>query len=212
MNDRNSYFAAVFSKELDRWKKENKQSQEDFAIAIGLNGKNMITRYKNGTAYPEPEKLENICSVLGVEESIFYPQTYEDKFHYDKDFRSKEIDRILDMEEALVDSAGINWSFWNYFWELDIANTFFPFSPGEKVALRIVTPKRTQVSINEEDLSFVKQLQDEIEEYITMTIMKKALRHRLGEGSDTRVVQVLFDMAKDFIVHEKSKEDTDGID
>ena len=74
MNERNSFFAAVFSRELDRWKKENKRSQEDFAIAIGLNGKNMITRYKNGTAYPEPEKLENICSVLGVEESICYPE------------------------------------------------------------------------------------------------------------------------------------------
>ena len=212
MNDRNSYFATIFSRELDRWKKETKKSQEDFAIAIGLSGKNMITRYKKGTAYPEPKTLDCICEVLGVDESMFYPLTYEDKFLYDKEFRNSEIDHILDMEEALVDSAEINWNFWNYFWELDIANTMFPFSPGNKVELRIVTPKRIQVSINKEDLSFVKQLQDEIEEYITMILMKKALQHRLGENSDVRVVQVLFDLAKDFMGHDKSKEDTDGND
>ena len=73
MNDRNSYFAAVFSRELDRWKKEKNLSQEDFAIAIGLSGKNMITRYKKGKSYPDPETLESICSELGVDPSIFHP-------------------------------------------------------------------------------------------------------------------------------------------
>lgn len=211
MSDRNAFFAAVFTRELKRWKKENKSSQEDFAERIGV-GPNMITRYKNCGAYPEPDTLEQICAVLGVERSIFYPQTYEEKFCFDNEFRSKVIDQILDMEEALVDSAGINWSFWNYFWGLDIADTMFPFSPGEKVELRIVTPKRTQVSINKEDLSFVKQIQDEIEEYIAMILVKKALRHRLGEGSDVRVVPVLFDMAKDLICHDKDNDDANGND
>ena len=208
MNCRNSYFADVFSRELDRWKTETKQSQEDFAIAIGLQGKNMISKYRSGKAYPLPETLENICTVLGVEKSIFYPETYEDKFHYDIDFRNKEIDRILDMEESLVGSSGINWNFWNYFWETDIANSLFPLSPGNKVDLRIVTPKRTTVSLNKEDLTFVKQIQDEVEEYITLLLMKKALKHRLGEGSDTRVVQVLFEMAKDLICNSENATDT----
>lgn len=201
MNCRNSYFAEVFSRELDRWKKETKQSQEDFAIAIGLQGKNMISKYRSGEVYPQPERLESICTVLGVDESIFYPHTYEDKFHYDIEFRNKEIDRILDMEESLVDSGGINWNFWNYFWDTDIANSLFPLSPGNKVDLRIVTPKRTTVSLNKEDLTFVKQIQDDVEEYIALLLMKKALKHRLGEGSDTRVLQVLFEMAKDLTCH-----------
>ncbi len=84
MNDRNSYFAVVFSRELDRWKKENSKSQEDFAVDIGLKGKNMITRYKKGEAYPEPETLDRICNVLGVEKSIFYPSILDNECLFSK--------------------------------------------------------------------------------------------------------------------------------
>lgn len=211
MSERNKFFADIFKKELDRWKKDTGKKQVDFADLIGVT-ENMISKYRGGKAYPAADILDSICNVLGVEESIFYPQSYEDRFHYDKDFRSQEIDRILDLEEALVDSAGINWNFWNYFWEHDIADTMFPLSPGKKIELRIVTPMRTTVSLNKEDLALVKQIQDEIEEYITLILAKKILKQRLGESSDVRVVQVLFDLAKDLIVHDNSKEDTDGID
>lgn len=211
MSERNKFFADIFKKELDRWKKDTGKKQVDFADLIGVT-ENMISKYRGGKAYPAADILDSICNVLGVEESIFYPQSYEDKFHYDEDFRSKEIDRILDLEEALVNSAGINWNFWNYFWEHDIADTLFPVTPGKKIELRISTPKRTTVSLNKEDLALVKQIQDEIEEYITLILMKKALKQRLGESSDAGVVQVLFDIAKDLICKNNDKEAPNGID
>ena len=211
MSERNKFFADTFKKELNRWKKDTGKKQVDFADLIGVT-ENMISKYRGGNAYPAGDILDSICNVLGVEESIFYPQSYEDRFHYDEDFRSKEIDRILDLEEALVNSAGINWNFWNYFWEHDIADTLFPVTPGKKIELRIPTPKRTTVCLNEEDLALVKQIQDEVEEYIALILMKKALKQRFGESSDVGVVQVLFDIAKDLICKNNDKEAPNGID
>ena len=215
MNDRNSYFAAVFSRELDRWKKETKKSQEDFAIAIGLSGKNMVTRYKKGTAYPEPETLERICFELGVDQSIFHPQTFEDWFNYSEKFRQEVFADQEAREHTAIHKAGIDLLFWEYLWrEIPYTKMVMPLHESD-VSEDLIFLKKTKDDwhkVYRQDIEFVRQLQDDVTEYITMILMKKALRQRLGESSDVRVVQVLFDMAKDLICQDKGKENTDGID
>ena len=215
MNDRNSYFAAVFSRELDRWKKEKNLSQEDFAIAIGLSGKNMITRYKKGTAYPEPETLESICSELGVDQSIFHPQTFEDWFSYSEKFRQGVFADQEAREHNAIHEAGIDLLFWEYLWrKIPYTKMVMPLYESD-ISEDLICLKKTNDDwhkVYRQDIEFVRQLQDDVSEYITMILMKKALQQRLGESSDVRVVQVLFDLAKDLIVHDNSKEDTNGID
>ena len=214
MNDRNSYFAAVFSKELDRWKKEKKQSQEDFANAIGLNGKNMVTRYKKGTAYPERETLDRICSVLGVDQSIFHPQTFEDWFNYSEKFRQGVYADQEAREHSAIREAGINLLFWEYLWrEIPYTKKLIPLHESN-VTEDLIFLKKTNDDwhkIYPKDIELVRQLQDDVTEYITMILIKKALQQRLGESSDVRVAQVLFDIAKDLICQDKKMEDSDGI-
>ena len=62
--NRNKFFAQVFSRKLKEWCKENGLKQADFGQQIGVHA-NMVARYKSGNAYPTPEKMDRICSVLG---------------------------------------------------------------------------------------------------------------------------------------------------
>ena len=68
---RNKYFSIVFKKELDRWKKENKKTQENFAEEVGLESKNSITDYRTGKSFPKPKTLQAISEVLGVDANVF---------------------------------------------------------------------------------------------------------------------------------------------
>lgn len=213
MNDRNSYFATVFSRELDRWKKEKKRSQEDFAIAIGLSGKNMITRYKNGTAYPEPETLESICAVLGVDQSIFYPDpnSFEDMFFHDTDFRHKITQSVLDTEKKAIELAEISPYFWHFLWRIPGIQALFPFSGDYQLFPHHIPNTHNWETITAEDLDYIHQLQEDVTEYLTMLLVKKSLSSKLKESSDTApLIPILMKMARDISYQEK--EDSNGID
>ena len=183
MNDRNSYFAAVFSRELERWKKENNKSQEDFAIAIGLSGKNMITRYKKGTAYPEPENLERICKVLSVEASVFYPSTFEDRLSYDADFRDAIYRNLEKAQYDALREAGIDPAFWGFLWRaVPYTETLFPiFNLESEDETPLFLKKTTDgvVDVYEKDLEFVRKLQEDVIKYVNMQLIKTALDQSL---------------------------------
>lgn len=213
MNDRNSYFAAVFSRELDRWKKENNRSQEDFAYAIGLQGKNMITRYKQGKAYPEPETLERICSELGVDQSIFHPDpnNFDDMFFHDADFRHKVTRSVLDTEKKAIEIADISPYFWHFLWRIPGIQALFPFTGDYQLFPHHIPNTHDWETITAEDLDFIHQLQEDVTEYLTMLLVKKSLSSKLKESSDTApLLPILMQMARD--ISYQTKEDTDGND
>lgn len=214
MNDRNSYFAAIFSRELERWKKETKQSQEDFAISIGLMGKNMITRYKKGTAYPEPDTLEQICDVLGVEQSIFYPDpnSFEDMFFYDSDFRHNFVNDVLDTEKKAIAKAGISPFFWHFLWRIPGIQALFPFTDGYQTFPKHIPNTHEWATITAEDLDYIRQLQEEVTEHLTMLLVKKSLYSKLQESSNTApLVPILLQMAKD-LIHTPTNDTPNGND
>ena len=213
MNDRNSYFAAVFSRELDRWKKDTKKSQEDFAIAIGLSGKNMITRYKKGTAYPEPETFERICSELGVDQSIFHPDpnSFEDMFFHDADFRQKIAMSVLDTEKKSIEIAEISPYFWHFLWRIPGIQALFPSTGDYQLFPHHIPNTHDWVAISAEDLDYIYQLQEDVTEYLTLLLVKKSLSSKLKESSDTApLLSILMQMASD--ISHQPKEDTDGND
>jgi transcriptional regulator with XRE-family HTH domain len=186
MNERNSYFAAVFSRELDRWKKENNLSQEDFAIAIGLNGKNMITRYKKGEAYPDPEKLTRICEILGVDRSIFSPQTFFDKFRYSKAVRDQFFRENLIEKYSKLEEMGIEWSFWSFLWnKIPYTATFFPINKTqneEDISFLEEMQENDIAVIYQQDLEVIADIQADVIEYTTMQLIKRVLNKRLSEA------------------------------
>ena len=201
MNERNLFFASVFSKELDRWKKEKNQTQEDFASLTGIH-KNSISRYKKGDAYPTEPALGEICRVLDVDSSIFYPHTFEEKFLYDKDFRNVVFADQEAREYDTLREAEIDILFWEFLWrKIPYAKMVMPMCKSNVEYDPVFLKKFSDniYKISHQDIEFVRQLQNDVTAYITMILMKKALHQRLSEGSEARVVEILFDMAKDLI-------------
>lgn len=186
MNDRNSYFADVFSRELDRWKKETAKSQEDFAIAIGLSGKNMISRYKKGTAYPEPKTLKQICEVLGVDRSVFYPQTFYDKFRYSKEVRDQFFRENLIDKRCKLEEMGIDLNFWSFLWrKIPYTANFFPVSSSQRTedVLFLENVQENDLAvIYQQDLDIIADIQADVIEYTTMQLIKRILNKHLSDA------------------------------
>lgn len=76
--ERNTYFAQIFEQKIKVWCKANKSTQQDFGNRVGITP-NMITRYKQGNAYPTNEVLEKMCSVLGCNANEFIPVVKKEK-------------------------------------------------------------------------------------------------------------------------------------
>ena len=70
--DRNKFFSQVFSRKLKEWCQENGLKQADFCQQIGVHA-NMVARYKSGKAYPTPETMDKLCSVLGCSTEDLVP-------------------------------------------------------------------------------------------------------------------------------------------
>ncbi len=179
---KNEYFASVFTRELDRWKKENHSSQEKFAAEIGVDP-NMIGRYKKGIAHPTDCTLESICDVLGVEKTIFYPSTIEDHFMYDDDFREVVYRGLEQIQYDALREAKIDPAFWGFLWRLvPYSETLFPISKLESTDEPLFY-KKTQddlVAVYPKDLEYVRNLQSDVIEYITLHLLKSSLRQRLN--------------------------------
>lgn len=89
--DRNKFFSQVFSQKLKKWCQANGAKQADFCQQIGVHT-NMIARYKSGTAYPTPETMDRICSILGCSKEDLIPDV--DMIKPEKtlaDFSTKEL-------------------------------------------------------------------------------------------------------------------------
>ena len=86
----NEYFAHVFTKLLNEWKKTHPgKSQEDFAELVGVMSANSVSDWKRGKSFPSEKTMQKICEVLKVDESTFYPKLKEDKYKYDPQFITK---------------------------------------------------------------------------------------------------------------------------
>ena len=101
--ERNTYFAQIFEQKIKAWCKTNKSTQQEFCNKVGITP-NMITRYKQGKAYPTKEVLEIMCSVLGCNANDFIPVV---KKHIRKPYESfveaiKDKSRQLLLETAVI--------------------------------------------------------------------------------------------------------------
>lgn len=76
--ERNNYFAEIFKRKIKAWCNANDATQQDFCKKVGITP-NMITRYKQGKAYPTKEVLEIMCSVLGCNANDFIPVVKKEK-------------------------------------------------------------------------------------------------------------------------------------
>lgn len=178
---KNKYFSEVFTRELNKWKKENHKTQEHFAEAIGVEP-NMITRYKDGSAHPKDQRLELICTVLCVDKSIFFPQTPSELYESDEAYRNTVHQTLHSIELDAVKSSGIDLGFWGFIWrKISCMNVVFPVASNDSDPL--IYKKHSDDSftaLTQEDLNFVCQLQNEVIEFITMQILKKSLNIRLN--------------------------------
>lgn len=184
MKEQNAYFKEVFTSELDRWKKENRKTQEAFAYEIGVNA-NMIPRYKSGDVYPST-KIDEICRVLGVDKSIFSPQTFLDAFRTNKAVRDdfykhNFIDKYCKLEEM-----GIDFSFWSFLWsKIPYTATFFPISNNqneEDISFLEEIQENDAAVIYQQDLEVIADIQADVIEYTTMQLIKRVLNKRLSEA------------------------------
>ena len=218
MSNRNAFFAAVFTRELDRWKKENKSSQEDFAVRIGVEP-NMVSRYKKGTAHPKEETLNSICRELGVDKNIFYPQTFEDWFGSSEEFRRRVFaDQEARELNALLD-AGIDLLFWEFLWrKIPYTKHILPIPNMNKQDDLLFIKKSSDefYKVFQQDLEFVSQLQEDVIDYISMQMLKSSLRQRLNRVSFENITkdQINFEIDKLFsalaldIIQDIRKEDS----
>ncbi len=212
MYDRNRYFASVLSRELDRWKKEKGKTQGEFANLIPVQ-ENMITRYKKGKAYPSEGVLLRICKELGVESSIFVPQTFEEYFEYDPSFRKCVDSDMKRREDKSLCNAGIDPNFWKYFWSHPDTLRFFPlsFKKSESKKLFLMNCPIGKIWITDDDLKLVAELQKEINECFSIVLLKKALPRFTNSSEDTPLFPMLENLAK-ALIRDEEKEDSDGND
>ena len=223
MRAKNTYFASVFSKELDRWKKENHSSQENFAGEIGVDP-NMISRYKKGDAYPSELTLDAICSVLNVEKTIFFPSTFEDRLAYDDDFRDAIYRGLEKIQYDALREAGVDPAFWGFLWRIvPYTEHLFPIFNREAEANKVLFPKKTSdnvVDVYEKDLEFVRKLQDDVIKYINMHLIKTALDQRLScstidflsEATLNKGLDEIFSVLIIDLLNGERKDRTDGND
>ena len=181
MSQRNSFFAVTFTRELDRWKKGNRKSQEDFAEAIG-KGPNMITRYKSGKDFPSEDTLAEICRVLQVDQSIFYPKTFDEKLKYDSAFQARVKQTLEEMEAEELSANGIDLLFWEFLWRTmpDLKGLMPSAVMGKKKGFLFQKEIDGEiVFFDQEDLDFVFSLQKGISGYIRREVIQYALYHHL---------------------------------
>ena len=86
--ERNTYFAQIFKRKIKVWCETNEATQQEFCNKVGVHP-NMITRYKQGRAYPTNEVLETMCSVLGCDANEFIPVVKKEKTL--ADYTTKEL-------------------------------------------------------------------------------------------------------------------------
>lgn len=228
MSNRNAFFADIFTRELNRWKQEHRKNQEAFAAEIDVEP-NMITRYKQGKAYPTDTTLEKICKVLQVEKSEFYPQSFEDRMKYDDATKARVQLILQDMELTAVVDSGINLLFWELLWQtIPNLKRLLPSSICEiKEGFLFQKKIRDEIEFfDQSDLDFIADLQKDVVNYIYMQTIKYALGQQLEKGRSQAVRKKrvpeeeeldhhwdsIFSMMLQQLLHNPEKEDTDGID
>lgn len=178
---KNEYFATVFTRELARWKKECGSSQEKFAAQIGVEP-NMIGRYKKGEAHPSSGTLERICAVLGVENTIFYPSTLEDRYVYDDDFREVFNRGLKQVKYSTLKEEQIDLAFWGFLWRLiPYTESLIPMFRSESACNPLFFEESGEdlIPVYPKDLEYVRDLQSDVIEYITLHLLKSSLHQRL---------------------------------
>ena len=176
MNERNAFFACVFSRELDKWKSETNQTQERFAEITNIH-KNSVSKYKKGEAFPTPPTMTAICEVLGVEESIFYPHTTDELVKYSKDFRDAILAEEMRESSNNLKAVGISQNFLDHVLSLSNIDTIFPFDnnkvPGELTFAWITADNQHKLTnFTCKDLSIIKEIQDKADEFILALLLK----------------------------------------
>ncbi len=217
MNDRNVFFSEVFTRELNRWKKETNKTQEDFAAEVGIQP-NMISRYKSGHDHPGEDTLTKICKVLSVDKTIFFPQTFEDHYRSSEEYRNR-IHDILEREEAKeLIKSGIDLFFWRFLWDsVPYMELIFPLNANDSNTLFAKRFNDKFLYLGSKDIEFFKKLQDDMVEFITMRVVSKALDARLSANTfkvqdfEKSLDQVLTIMVQELVI-QKPKEATNGND
>ena len=185
MKEQYAFFASVFSRELERWKKETGKTQGEFASLVNTN-QNMITRYKKGECYPT-YALDDICKELCVDRSIFFPQTFEDKYRYDPEYRHRIDSAVKKAADDMLEEAGINLDFWNFLWaEIPHAQTLVPTTADKADTTMIpwYLDDGSVVYICQQSVELIHDLQRDVAEYASMQLIKRILYRNMTAFPD----------------------------
>ena len=66
--DINPVFTENFNRYLNKWKKENNKTDQDFAKLVGVKNRKSVHGWKTGMTLPQKATMPKIASVLGVSE------------------------------------------------------------------------------------------------------------------------------------------------
>lgn len=197
MKGKNLFFSLKFSKLLDEWLSEctidedgntKRRTQKDFAEMVGLHP-NMISRYRKGNAYPGDDQLSWIAQALNVDVSEFIPTTDTERLAFDENYRTNFYKDILALELGLVESIGIDKSFWWFFTEQKNIYDIFPFEKAnneceENMIFGKKNSSGKKVGFTKEDLEYVKYLQEEVETFIFSLLIKKHIEKERGNKNN----------------------------
>ncbi len=171
------YFGIVFSELLNKWMKSSGKNQQDFVKEIGVS-KNVVIAWKNGTSFPRNSQLKKICIFFDVEEEKFLPSSWIAKavvYNQEAIRRSEELEKYaisIGLDDHFYTSVTSAKDFISTFpfhdiehfpGELAIAQTSYGY---ELVKYQFRDKTGYRIMLNEEDLDYLRKIQDKGEKYI----------------------------------------------
>lgn len=183
----------------ERWKKQ-KKTQADFAEAIAELGEpyenctdKQVSNWLTGKQYPE-KYLQAICTVLRVDQELFSPYGFWEERLYSGAYNSELIESLDQYRKEI----GLSDSFFMFLIEQENFAEEFPVnsissSSFSEEFISIGSPyeitddfQRTMI-LSKDDLSFMRELQSEVQEFISFQYQKH--RKKLLKAISERIIE-----------------------
>lgn len=158
--------------------------------------KNSVSDWTRGVSYPTPEKMECICKILDVEESYFQPTSLRERYW----FSQEGVDEDARKKSEYADLIGLNENFliglreivdfdkyYRVYTPLQVEGFFsserYIRIPEDRCAdiekatsngqIYQVCRNGKRIQLRKEDLEFLKDLQDEVSQYVEYLLYKR---------------------------------------
>ncbi len=181
------YFGIVFSELLTQWMNKEGKTQKDFTEELGVS-KNIVLAWKSGTSFPRASQLEKLCGFFGVDEEKFLPTSWIAKAVV---YNEEAIRRSEQLEQYAI-RIGLDDHFYTFATSgRDFISTF-PFHninhfPGELaiaqssygydlVKYQFKDNSGYRIMLNEDDLDYLRKIQDKGEKYIRQFFLMEKSR------------------------------------